>query len=426
MIERNLTVTVNNNTSTLNEKLVFYARDRGILIHFLIKDVKYMFSNSTILGSMEPPLRAEIYALKPNGKDAIRFDSVTVRENTVDFVLTETLTDDLDEVGIYKLQIVIYSDNNGGRLAIPPFEFEVKDLLTRTEGTRQVAYSDDNVATIDNFDYGVASTSETLTSSGFNTDTMQFDTVKNQDLMFPSGGVLYAHKLNNVFNVINDACDAMPNYIMRETYDELEGKTIPQAISEIEATDTTDIENRLDSTIQRVNGLDSSISGIIDQLPNKSDVGHTHDQYLTEHQDLSNYALKSELPSVDGLATTDYVDSNDTELSNRIGDVVQRVDNHDSEIESTRNSMVILMTEIHGDYLPNGTKSEYGLKDEIHGFTDHNGNVHLVGLKERVMALENATPNTEGLATEDFVNNAIEEALGTIATQLDEINGEEI
>ena len=31
--------------------------------------------------------------------------------------------------------------------------------------------------------------------------------------------------------------------------------------------------------------------------------------YLTEHQDLSTYALKTEIPSLDGLATTEYVDN---------------------------------------------------------------------------------------------------------------------
>ncbi len=31
--------------------------------------------------------------------------------------------------------------------------------------------------------------------------------------------------------------------------------------------------------------------------------------YLTEHQDLSAYALKTEIPSIDGLATTQYVDN---------------------------------------------------------------------------------------------------------------------
>lgn len=57
-------------------------------------------------------------------------------------------------------------------------------------------------------------------------------------------------------------------------------------------------------------------AGYLTSLPE-----HTHDQYLTEHQDLSEYAkkteipsldpyaLKTELPSTEGLATEDYVDT---------------------------------------------------------------------------------------------------------------------
>lgn len=35
---------------------------------------------------------------------------------------------------------------------------------------------------------------------------------------------------------------------------------------------------------------------------------HTHDEYLTEHQDISHLATKAEMPSIEGLATEDYVD----------------------------------------------------------------------------------------------------------------------
>ena len=35
---------------------------------------------------------------------------------------------------------------------------------------------------------------------------------------------------------------------------------------------------------------------------------HTHEEYLTEHQDISHLATKDEIPSIEGLATEDYVD----------------------------------------------------------------------------------------------------------------------
>lgn len=190
MIERTLTVTVSNNTSSLNEKLVFYARDRGILIHFIIKDVKYIFSNSSILGSLEPPLRAEIYALKPDGKSVIRFDSVTISNNTVDFMLTESLTDQTDEIGFYTLQIIIYSDNDNARLAIPPFQFEVKETLVDQNAVA-------GVSTLNNGDYKL------LGGSEYNREEIEnlFDengVLIPDTLLFQEGEVITSEKLNNI------------------------------------------------------------------------------------------------------------------------------------------------------------------------------------------------------------------------------------
>ena len=42
-------------------------------------------------------------------------------------------------------------------------------------------------------------------------------------------------------------------------------------------------------------------------LEEKSDVNHTHEQYLTEHQDISHLATKEEIPSIDGLAKEEHI-----------------------------------------------------------------------------------------------------------------------
>ena len=46
-----------------------------------------------------------------------------------------------------------------------------------------------------------------------------------------------------------------------------------------------------------------------EDLNGKADSEHVHEEYLTEHQDLSHLATKEELPSIDGLASTTYVDN---------------------------------------------------------------------------------------------------------------------
>ena len=45
------------------------------------------------------------------------------------------------------------------------------------------------------------------------------------------------------------------------------------------------------------------------EIPTKVSKLENDSGYLTEHQDLSAYALKTEIPSIDGLATTEYVDN---------------------------------------------------------------------------------------------------------------------
>lgn len=89
----------------------------------------------------------------------------------------------------------------------------------------------------------------------------------------------------------------------------------------------------------------------IPTVPTKVSELENDSGYLTEHQDLSAYALKTEIPSTDGLATTEYVD-------NAIANV------------------------------PTG-----GTTDLSNYYT-----------KEETNAL---IPSTEGLATETYVDNAI-------------------
>ena len=44
-------------------------------------------------------------------------------------------------------------------------------------------------------------------------------------------------------------------------------------------------------------------------MPTKVSAFENDKGYLTEHQDLSQYALKTEIPSIEGLATETYVDN---------------------------------------------------------------------------------------------------------------------
>ena len=57
-------------------------------------------------------------------------------------------------------------------------------------------------------------------------------------------------------------------------------------------------------------GSNIDLSGFAtkDDLNGYATKNHTHDQYLTEHQDLSGYAKKTDVPNLNGYATEGYVD----------------------------------------------------------------------------------------------------------------------
>ena len=63
-------------------------------------------------------------------------------------------------------------------------------------------------------------------------------------------------------------------------------------------------------SVSDINPLNAYTKDQVNELlREKSDVNHTHEQYLTEHQDISHLATKEEIPSIKGLATEEYVNN---------------------------------------------------------------------------------------------------------------------
>ena len=62
-------------------------------------------------------------------------------------------------------------------------------------------------------------------------------------------------------------------------------------------------------TDDRLNKLEDALYSIseTDLEQNAQIESHTHEEYLTEHQDISHLATKEEIPTLDGLATETYV-----------------------------------------------------------------------------------------------------------------------
>lgn len=63
-------------------------------------------------------------------------------------------------------------------------------------------------------------------------------------------------------------------------------------------------------SVSDINPLNAYTKDQVNELlGEKSDINHTHEQYLTEHQDITHLATKEEIPSINGLATEEYVNN---------------------------------------------------------------------------------------------------------------------
>ncbi len=130
MIQRDLVLTVNNNTASLNEPLIIYQHDRGIILR--IKVLKYKFAFNKMIEEDvvvdSGIISARAIVRKPNG-EMFREEQCPrqpVEDDCVVITITLDWTDDPIEVGEYQLQLQLYgSDYLTERVTIPPVSFTV-------------------------------------------------------------------------------------------------------------------------------------------------------------------------------------------------------------------------------------------------------------------------------------------------------------
>lgn len=139
MISRNINIIINKDVASMNDKLYFYQGDKGIDIHFAIKEFQYGVQNNTKSMSLDGST-AGILIVDPD--DIIIFDdAIPVEGNTVVMPISEIVT---DVPGTYRFQIHIY-DSNGGRVTTPPLSWEIKPLIAIAGETSQVAIVDEAI-----------------------------------------------------------------------------------------------------------------------------------------------------------------------------------------------------------------------------------------------------------------------------------------
>lgn len=305
-ISKDITIKILGNQSQLNESIYVYEKDNGVVFNFKLMQYKYKYDKDpdNILNSNAADiLEAYTTIVNPLGEELQQLNGEVV-DDVVKFTLDKTYTDQLTEIGIYKLQIHIKCTH--AEFSIPPITFEVLERLKgkSTSNNSQADSAQVDIASIQN-------------------DVAQIDVVDGiLNVVWQRGDIISSTKLNQMTEAINNNTRTNKSQDDRITLVENELTEIPTKLSQLEndtdyatitqvnqaidnaqlggSQGTVDLSSYAKKTdIPTRTGQLTNDSGFITEIPSEY---ITEDElnakgYLTEHQDISNKADRSEIPT---------------------------------------------------------------------------------------------------------------------------------
>lgn len=200
-ISKYLDMKISKGEATINENFYVYQNDRGIELRIKVNLNKLSFrSVRKTLDFDGDSILVGATVLKPNGQ-VIRRDKIELIDDIIRFEIDKDLTDDIDEIGVYKIQFHLY-DMFDNRITLPPIQFEVKKLI---------GYADDSldVARVDISKVGYCAVSsepqslDIFTKDGryIKTEWVNGDIITAEKLnKMESALEIFDDKLNSIFN----------------------------------------------------------------------------------------------------------------------------------------------------------------------------------------------------------------------------------
>ncbi|MEF9992681.1 MAG: tail fiber protein [Peptostreptococcaceae bacterium] len=306
-ISRELIVTVKEDTATLNEKIIVYENDKGIDLFFTIKDNKYKYvKDNSMLKNIDNTF-VNITVVKPDNTE-LTVPSY-VENNKVKFTITQDLTDEFTEIGTYQLQFHI-TDNDCCEFTIPPISFEVKERL---KGIKENG-------TVDNAKVDIDTVAEEL-----------FNIIDGKIvLVWKSGDLITAKKLNDMVNSINNKSN------LEHTHNELH----------IHSNKVT-IDKLTDIKIQEWDNK-SNFNGDYNSLNNKPNIPSV-DGLASEIYVNNKIASKVDKTEGKGLSSNDFTNTYKTKLDN-LNNYTHPNDSNTRHVSDTDKSRWDNKSNFDGDY----------------------------------------------------------------------------
>ena len=178
-----------------------------------------------------------------------------------------------------------YLDVNGARHLVQELKKYIQDIMNGKIDISQYATKDELSSAVSSIDLsGYALKGEIPSLDGY---------AKTTDIPSVEGLATKTYVDENIAKVATSGDIDLSNYVTKDT------------VYTKEQTDAL-----IPSVPTKVSQLEND-SNYLSSIPEEyvTDTELNAKGYLTEHQDLSDYALKTDIPSLDGYATTQYVDN---------------------------------------------------------------------------------------------------------------------
>ena len=292
-LSKKVVLTVSGYKISLSDSLQFYQNDQLKLIFEINKygiDVASSFTHKTLMPLQ--PLTATLFIETPLGVDSI--ESANIEDNAVTFYLTSNQT---QHIGTSTMQIKL-TDDDGCQITLPSFTFEVqKNIYDNAVHVSGILLADENGNVVsDENGNTINATATTETSKQIKDFTLKTGVSGQEDILVQDNGVTKRIKSSELIDIVD-----LSSYA---TKDELNNKA--------------DISSIPSKTSQLAND-----SGYMTSVPLEyiTETELNGKGYLTEHQDISMKADKSEIPSLEGYATETFVTNKIAEASLSGGEV---------------------------------------------------------------------------------------------------------
>lgn len=308
-ITKNLVVTLKDDIVELKDKMFIFRNDVGVEMIIELKDFEYSID---AIGNKNNFSKVSAIFRTPSGK-LYSYNNIKVSSGKIRFVFTQDLIDVMQEIGEYELQFQLY-DKLNNRLTIPSYNFYVKEPLSLP-----------NEAIVGKGTVGFSYVAE---------DETYLFSIENGYIKteWEAGDLITKGKLNkienaifDVVNVINnmDTTNNNPNLGNQHTHNNMGILNTITADKINQWDNKSDFDGNYNNLINKplipteISDLINDV-GYLTSIPSEyvTDSELNSKGYLTEHQDISHKADKTELHShsnknvLDGITSDKIVEWN--------------------------------------------------------------------------------------------------------------------